>query len=455
MSASPDRAPQVAPALSAGDSWRQSIWAVTAAFGAYFCMYGFRKPFTAAAYEEAALVWGMGYKSVAVTAQVMGYMLSKFIGIRVVSEMEPRRRVPIMLLLVASAEAALLLHALLPAPWNVAALFLNGLPLGMVFGLVLGFLEGRRMTEALTAGLCASFIVADGVSKSVGGWLLERGVETHWMPFVAGLVFAPSLLIFAWMLTRIPPPDDADIAARCERLPMRRHDRQRLLKRYAPGLCLLIGSYLCLTILRSLRADFAPEIWQGLGYTGQPSIFTQSELLVMAGVVGVNGLAVFIGDNRRAFFAALGAACLGFLLAGAGLIAWEAPEAAGATAAGPSPTVGFGVMVLLGLGLYLPYVAIHTTLFERFLALTGERGNLGYLMYLADSVGYLGYVVVMLARESWMIEEGFLPFFQRLALLLIFVAAGLLIGGWYYFRHQGRAQTRPEERGEESHEAAV
>ena len=52
-------------------------------------------------------------------------------------------------------------------------------------------------------------------------------------------------------------------------------------------------------------------------------------------------------------------------------------------------------MVLMGLGLYLPYVAIHTTVFERLIAMTRERGNLGFLMYLADAVGYLGYAVVM------------------------------------------------------------
>ena len=38
----------------------------------------------------------------------------------------------------------------------------------MVFGLVLGFLEGRQTTELLAAGLCASFILADGIMKSVG-----------------------------------------------------------------------------------------------------------------------------------------------------------------------------------------------------------------------------------------------------------------------------------------------
>ena len=41
-------------------------------------------------------------------------------------------------------------------PWNVAALFLNGLPLGLIWGLVFGFMEGRRTSEVLGAILCAS-----------------------------------------------------------------------------------------------------------------------------------------------------------------------------------------------------------------------------------------------------------------------------------------------------------
>ena len=59
---------------------------------------------------------------------------------------------------------------------------------------------------------------------------------------------------------------------------------------------------------------------------------------------------------------------------------------------------GFPFMVLTGLGLYLPYVIIHTTAFERLLALTREPGTIGFLMYVADAFGYLGYVVVMLGR---------------------------------------------------------
>ncbi|NBP80402.1 hypothetical protein EBU58_06730 [bacterium] len=166
-------------------AWWHAVWAVTAAFGAYFCMYGFRKPFTAAEYaggEGGALA----YKTMLVTSQVLGYTISKFIGIRVISEMPARWRAAAGFGLVLIAEVTLVLFAITPWPWNVAFLFLNGLPLGMVFGTVLAPLEGRRLTEALTAGLCASFILAGGVMKSTGAWLLGQGVSEAWMPAAAG-----------------------------------------------------------------------------------------------------------------------------------------------------------------------------------------------------------------------------------------------------------------------------
>ena len=50
----------------------------------------------------------------------------------------------------------------------------------------------------------------------------------------------------------------------------------------------------------------------------------------------------------------------------------------------------FPFMVLLGLSVCIPYVVFHTTIFERLTAAIRENGNPGYLMYLADSLGYLG-----------------------------------------------------------------
>lgn len=364
-----------------------AVWAVTAAFGTYFCMYAFRKPFTAANFADTP-VWGLGFKTVLVTSQVAGYMVSKFLGIRIVAEMPPNRRAISILWLILIAEGALVLFGLTPRPWNAACLFLNGLPLGIVFGLVLGSLEGRRITEALTAGLCASFILADGVMKSVGAWLLGMGFSEDWMPGAAGAVFLLPLGLCVAMLMRIPPPTRRDVAARAERHVMNRDARRSLLRRYAVGLFPLVLLYLVVTILRSIRADFAPEIWRGLGTSIVPSTFTNSEVFIALGVLAANGLAVLIRDNRRAFFAALATCGLGFGLMAATLLARRNGD-----------IEGFGFMVLIGLGLYVPYVAFHTTIFERMLAMTRDRGTIGFLMSVADAVGYLGYVAVMVIRN--------------------------------------------------------
>ena len=372
-------------ALLARD-WALSLWCIVAAFGAYACMYGFRKPFTAATYSDAP--FHPGFKTWLVLAQVLGYTLAKFIGIKVIAEMRPERRAAVLLGLIGLAQAALLLFGLTPPPWSLACLFVNGLALGMVFGLVLGFLEGRKMTEAFVAGLCASYILADGFTKSVGAWLLELGVGQRWMPFVTGLLFLLPLVLFVWMLQQIPPPSAADVAARSERAPMNRAERWAMFCRHAPGLVGISVAYLLITVLRSMRADFAPELWAALGVKVEASVFTRSELFVALGVLAINGFIVLVRDNRKAFFLALSLALAGLGLIGLTLLAYAAGRI--------SP---FAFMVLLGFGLYVPYVAVHTTIFERLIALTRERGNIGYLMYLADAFGYLGYVGVMLVRN--------------------------------------------------------
>jgi hypothetical protein len=346
----------------------------------------------------------------------------------VIAEAEPRRRAVGIVALVAGAEAALLLFGIAPSPLHVVCLFLNGLALGMIFGLVLGFLEGRRATEALTAGLCASFILADGVTKSVGTWLLDRGVSERWMPAGAGLIFLPPLLVSVWMLGRIPPPDSRDIALRSDRRPMSRADRLAAMRRHGLGLALIVAAYFLVTIARSLRADFAPEIWRGLGVEVAPALFSRSEILVALVVLVANGLSVLIVDNRRAFFASIGVAFAGSLLMVIALAALEG-EWIG----------GFAFMVLLGAGLYLPYVAVHTTIFERLLAMTRDRGNLGFLMYVADSAGYLGYAALMVARGLLPTGGNFLRFFVVTCWAIgVLTCLSLTISGAYFARRAAR-----------------
>jgi hypothetical protein len=90
-------------------------------------------------------------------------------------------------------------------------------------------------------------------------------------------------------------------------------------------------------------------------------------------------------------------------------------------------------MVLMGLGLYLPYVAMHTTVFERFLAMTRERGNLGFLMYVADSIGYLGVVGVLLARNWFQVSGNFVQFFVFSSWVAVGFSVLCLALSWSYF----------------------
>ncbi|MFM8285388.1 MAG: DUF5690 family protein, partial [Planctomycetaceae bacterium] len=225
--------------------------------------------------------------------------------------------------------------------------------------------------------------------------------------------FLAPLSLFVAMLARVPPPDAADCAARRERVPMDRATSWSFLRRYARLLVPLALLYLLVTVVRSVRADFAPEIWRSLGEATPPTLFTRTELWVALGVLLANGAAVLIGDNRRAFVLSLATCGVGVALLGCATLGRERW--------GLSPLV---YLVLVGLGLYLPYVALHTTLFERLLGMTRERGNIGFLMYVVDSVGYLGYVAVMLLRNLAARPWDWLAVLERAA--LVTSAVGLL-----------------------------
>src|ERR1700744_5616145 len=121
--------------LQRAPGWVFILYLFLSSFVVYACMYGFRKPFTAASFEHYTL-FGMHYKVVLVISQVIGYTLSKFLGIRLIAGLQPEKRMRYLLSLIAIAWIALLLFALVPAPYNFVFMFINGLPLGMVCGCV-------------------------------------------------------------------------------------------------------------------------------------------------------------------------------------------------------------------------------------------------------------------------------------------------------------------------------
>src|SRR4051812_33609358 len=91
-----------------------NAYAVVAAFSAYFCIYAFRKPFTAASYDGSFPGTQVQLKTAFVISQIIGYTLAKYAGIKVVSEATRARRSWMVVVLVAIAELAMLLFAIVP-----------------------------------------------------------------------------------------------------------------------------------------------------------------------------------------------------------------------------------------------------------------------------------------------------------------------------------------------------
>jgi hypothetical protein len=216
---------------------------------------------------EGLFYLGVHYKVWMIIAQMIGYGLAKFIGIKIISELHAAKRLSGILIMIGIAGVSWLFFAITPAPYNIVFLFTNGLPLGMGWGLVFSYLEGRRVTEVLGAGVSVSFIFASGFSKSVGGFvMLDWNVAENWMPFVSVCLFLIPLLIFLWLIDKLPAPSIEDEEHRTKRLPMNKVERWEFMRSFATRMVLIILTYVLLTAFRDFRDNFAAEVWGSLGY---------------------------------------------------------------------------------------------------------------------------------------------------------------------------------------------
>lgn len=399
-----------------------TLYAIIFSFLTYSSMYAFRKPFTVATFEGEVIA-GMSAKIWFIMAQMIGYTVSKFIGIKVISEMKHTNRVSSVLIMIGIAGFALLGFGFAPNAYKIFFLFLNGLPLGMVWGVVFSYLEGRRNTELMGAGLAVSFIFSSGFVKTIGMYtMINWGISEYWMPLVTASLFIPLLIFSVLMLDKLPAPSENDILMRTKRTSMSGTERKAFFSRFSTGLILLIVVYILLTAFRDLRDNFIAEIWMQLGYSNSPKIFTLTEIPIAIAVLLIVGLVILFKDNMKAFMINHIMILTGALLVGVGTILFTHNLI--------SPVLW---MILSGFGLYLGYVPFNTILFERLIAAFKYTSNIGFAMYLADSFGYLGSVSVMLFKDFSERNVTWLSFFISGSIVLSIVGIILTIGSGIYF----------------------
>jgi hypothetical protein len=387
-------------------------------------MYAFRKPFTAGLFEGLTY-FGVDYKILLVTFQLIGYASSKLIGIRFISELDKSKRVYLILGLVSISWIALLLFSLTPAPYNAIFLFFNGLPLGLIWGIVFSYLEGRKLTELLAAGLSVSFIVSSGSVKTIGRLLIEFGISEFWMPVVTGViffhffdfgsmdVFHNSRTIYCRSKSTYGTPK------------MNKQSRRNFIRLYFPGLSATVILYLALTMFRDVRDNFAVDIWDTLGYLQIPSIFTTTEAAIAGIILIIAGSLFAIKSNVKALQInlVLLPVCAVLMMASLLLYRYEII----------GPVLW---MILMGFSMYLPYITYHTMLLDRWIAAFKIRGNVGFLMYIMDSIGYLGAIVVLIVKNYVSPDISWGSFFINLSWFTAIIMFLFCIYSTYYFTNK-------------------
>lgn len=365
-----------------------AVCSALVAFLAYSSVYAYRKPFTVASFDGIEF-GGISYQALLIISQVIGYMGSKFYGIKFIAELKRFGRWKTMLVLMGGAWLSLLGLALLPAPWGMLFLFVNGFMLGFMWGILFSYIEGRRATDFIGTVMATSFVFAGGFTRSIAGWIMtDWHVSGHWMPFVTGLIFAFPLLLLMYLLERIPGPDEEDILERTARQPMTKTDRGKFLRRFSSGVFMIAITYFFLTIMRDIRDNYMATIWLELGFGSDYLVFAKTETVTSVTILLIMALLVLIKKNMQALKWVHWIIGAGILLAGTCSWLFVNKMLSGAL-----------WMQLVGLGLYMGYIPFNCIFFERLIAAFRVAGNAGFLIYLVDSFGYLGSVTVMLAKE--------------------------------------------------------
>jgi MFS family permease len=408
-----------------------AITAAVVSFLTYTMVYGFRKGFTVCSFEGMQYL-GISYKVWLVISQVLGYACSKFYGIRFISELKNIGRGKIILLLVGISWAGLLLFAIIPAPWNILFMFINGFPLGIIWGILFSYIEGRRTTDFIGAALSVSFIFSSGFVKTTAGFIMQQTeLSEFWLPFFTGLVFSVPLLISVYMLERISPPSQDDILNRSVREPMPAQRRREFVKMFLPGLIACIGIYVFATVFRDLRDNFMADMLKENGYGMQPALFTKTEIPVTLILLVLMGSMTLVKNNIKALIYTHYIIVAGFIMTGITALLFIN---------GTISAIWW--LTFTGLGLYTVYIPFNCIFFERLIASFRFPGNVGFLIYVADSFGYLGSVGVLITKEVLKVKLQWTTYYSHgVVILSAFGLAGAILSLIYF---AGKFKRQPE-----------
>jgi hypothetical protein len=207
-------------------------------------------------------------------------------------------------------------------------------------------------------------------------------------------------------------------------------DRKKVLLQFFFPIIILVLFYTALTALRDFRDNFSRELWDSLGYAGDASIYTISELPIAFLVLLILGLFGAVKSNFKAFIGFHYLLVFASMLVGFSTLLFQQGVL--------SPVYW---MILSGFGLYACYVPFNCIFFDRMIATFKIEGNSSYLIYIADSFGYLGSMAVLLYKNFGKPNSSWLQFFIGSTYCIAFLGVGVSVVSMLYYQKKYRSNS--------------
>ncbi|MEY4040862.1 MAG: hypothetical protein RL233_393 [Bacteroidota bacterium] len=346
-------------------------------FSIYTCMYALRKPFSGLTYNDLTL-WGFNVKIWMVLCQLIGYTLSKFVGIRFLGGLNRDYRGIFLICLMATSLVPLVILRFSVIEFWPFLMILNGFPLGLVWGLVFSYVEGRKHTELIGAMLACTFVFSSGWVKTIALWLqASLQLSINEVPYITGAFALFPAVVFIILLERFPGPSREDIELRIERKALDPKTQKKILGELQYLILPFVIIYGLLTILRDFRDNFSADMLnQYLVFNSQAFVKIELPvtLLLLCIVPGFSLIKSHIKSLKLTAYCISIGGCISLISVVGFQLQYLSLQA---------------LLIMSGAGLYLGYILINISVMDRIIGLSGISGNSSFLIYIADSIGYL------------------------------------------------------------------
>jgi hypothetical protein len=169
------------------------------------------------------------------------------------------------------------------------------------------------------------------------------------------------------------------------------------------------------------------------GYGLQPALFTKTEVPVTLILLGLMGSMILVKNNVKALVYTHYIIMAGFIITALTSVLFLR---------GSINAIWW--LTFSGLGLYTVYIPFNCIFFERLIASFRVAGNVGFLIYVADSFGYLGSVGVLISKEVLKLRLPWTSFYAHGVIILSVFGIGGAIFSLLYFAAKHKAMN-PEE----------